>query len=120
MHGWHEGDVAEEEAMIRAVAERVGGRMEIMYDGALLAICGTLADAIRIGRVCDDCGLYWLEDPYADGGVSIHGHRMFKQSVRTPLLISEHVRNLETATDMLNFRPEPPTSRAPIRTTTAA
>ena len=99
MHGWHEGDVAEEEAMIRAVAERVGGRMEIMYDGA--CHLRTLADAIRIGRVCDDCGLYWLEDPYADGGVSIHGHRMFKQSVRTPLLISEHVRNLETATDML-------------------
>ena len=99
MHGWSEGDVAEEAAMIRAVAERVGGRMEIMYDSA--CHLSTLADAIKIGRVCDEYGLYWLEDPYADGGVSIHGHQMLKKAIRTPILISEHVRNLETATDMM-------------------
>ena len=98
MHGWG-GDVLEESAMIRAVAERVGGRMSIMYDAA--GHFATLSDAIQIGRVCDDCGLYWLEDPYADGGVSIHGHRMLKKSVRTPLLVSEFVRNLEQTTDML-------------------
>ncbi|MGY8958891.1 MAG: enolase C-terminal domain-like protein, partial [Alphaproteobacteria bacterium] len=99
MHGWSEGNVAEESAMIRAVAERVGGRMEIMYDSA--CHLATLADAIKIGRVCDEYGLYWLEDPYADGGVSIHGHQMLKKAIRTPILISEHVRNLETATDMM-------------------
>jgi L-alanine-DL-glutamate epimerase-like enolase superfamily enzyme len=99
MHGWSEGNVAEETAMIRAVAKRVGGRMQIMYDSA--CHLATLADAIQIGRVCDDHGLYWYEDPYADGGISIHGHQMLKKSVRTPILISEHVRNLETATDMM-------------------
>ena len=51
--------------------------------------------------MCDECGLYWLEDPYSDGGVSIKGHQMLKQSVRTPLLVSEFVRNLEQTTDML-------------------
>ncbi len=99
MHGWSAGDVAEEEAMIRAVAKRVGGRMEIMYDSS--CHLATLADAIRIGRVCDDCGLYWYEDPYADGGISIHGHQRLKQFVKTPILIGEHIRNLESATDML-------------------
>ncbi|NQV98523.1 MAG: mandelate racemase/muconate lactonizing protein [Rhodospirillales bacterium] len=99
MHGWHEGDVGEETAMIKAVGERVGGRMDIMYDAACHP--STLADAIQIGRVCDAYGLYWLEDPYGDGGVSIHGHQMLKKNVRTPILVSEHVRNLETTTDML-------------------
>lgn len=99
MHGWSAGDVAEETAMIEAVAKRVGGRMEIMYDSS--CNLATLADAIRIGKVCDDCGLYWYEDPYADGGISIHGHQTLKKHVKTPILISEFVRNLETATDMM-------------------
>lgn len=98
MHGWS-GDVAEETAMIRAVADRVGDRMAVMYDAS--GHFKTLADAILVGRVCDECGLYWLEDPYSDGGVSIQGHRMLKQNIRTPLLVSEFVRNLETKTDML-------------------
>ncbi|MGI9476777.1 MAG: enolase C-terminal domain-like protein [Hyphomicrobiaceae bacterium] len=98
MHGWG-GDVARESAMIRAVAERVGDRMAIMYDAA--GHFETLADAIRIGRVCDECDLYWLEDPYSDGGVSIHGHLALKRNIKTPLLVSEFVRNLEQTTDML-------------------
>ncbi len=98
MHGWG-GDVKEEGAMIRAVAERVGDRMAIMYDAA--GHFATLSDAIQIGRVCDDCGLYWLEDPYSDGGVSIHGHQMLKKNIRTPVLVTEFVRNLEQTTDMM-------------------
>lgn len=99
MHGWNEGHVEEEAAMIRAVCERVGDKMVIMYDAA--CHLSTLADAIQIGRVCDEYGLYWLEDPYGDGGVSIHGHQMLKKNMKTPILVSEHVRNLETTTDMM-------------------
>lgn len=99
MHGWPDGDVDEEIAMLRAVGDRVGGRMEIMYDSA--CHLATLGDAIRVGRVCDEYGFYWYEDPYADGGVSIHGHQTLKRNVRTPILVSEHVRNLETTVDMM-------------------
>ncbi|MBF0276633.1 MAG: mandelate racemase/muconate lactonizing protein [SAR324 cluster bacterium] len=99
MHGWNEGNVEEEAAMIKAVCERVGDKMIIMYDSA--CHLKTLADAIQIGQVCDDHGVYWFEDPYGDGGVSIHGHQMLKKNIKTPLLISEHVRNPETTTDML-------------------
>lgn len=99
MHGWHEGNVEEETAMIKAVCERVGDKMTIMYDAACHP--ETLADAIRIGQICDEYGLYWLEDPYGDGGVSVHGHQMLKKNIKTPILVSEHVRNLETTTDML-------------------
>lgn len=98
MHGWH-GDVAEESAMIRAVADRVGGRMAIMYDAS--NHLKTLGDAIQIGRVCDECDLYWLEDPYANGSVSIHGNQVLKKNIRTPLLLTERVRNLEPTIDML-------------------
>jgi L-alanine-DL-glutamate epimerase-like enolase superfamily enzyme len=98
IHGWKEGDVLEESAIIRAVGERVGAKMEIMYDAA--CHLKTLADAIKVGRVCDEYGLYWYEDPYADGGLSIHGHRKLKEHVKTPLLITEHVRNVETTTDI--------------------
>ncbi len=99
MHGWNAGDVAEESAMIEAVAKRVGDKMKIMYDAA--NHLHTLGDAIEVGRVCDDCGLYWYEDPYGDGGISIHGHQMLKKSVKTPILVTEHIRNLETSTDMM-------------------
>ena len=99
MHGWHEGNVAEESAMIRAVGDRVGGKMHIMYDSA--CHLSTFADAIQVGKVCDEYGLYWYEDPYADGGVSQQGHRQLKQHVKTPLLITEHVRNPETTVDLL-------------------
>ena len=99
MHGWNVGDPGEESAMIRAVGERVGSRMEVMYDAA--CHLRSLADAIRVGRVCDEHGLFWYEDPYADGGISIHGHRKLKEHVRTPILITEHVRNPETTTDIL-------------------
>ena len=99
MHGWKEGDVAEESAMIRAVGERVGGRMEVMYDAA--CHLATLADAARLGRVCDEHRLAWFEDPYADGGLTIRGHRALKAQVRTPLMIGEHVRSPEFHTELL-------------------
>ena len=99
MHGWSKGDVAEEAAMIRAVADRVGGRLHIMYDSS--SNLRTLSDAILIGKVCDECGLLWYEDPYSDGGISVRGHQMLKQSVKTPIMITEFVHNVETMTDIL-------------------
>jgi len=98
MHGWS-GNVAEETEMIRAVAKRVGGKMAIMYDAT--GHPKTLADAILIGKVCDECDLYWLEDPYSDGGISIHGHQILKKNIKTPILITEFVRNFETTTDIM-------------------
>jgi L-alanine-DL-glutamate epimerase-like enolase superfamily enzyme len=99
MHGWKEGQVQEEVAMIRAVGDRVGGRMGLMYDSA----CNlkTFADAVMLGRVCDEYGYLWLEDPFADGGISIHAHRKLRELIRTPLLITEHVKNPEANADIL-------------------
>lgn len=100
MHGWHEGDPDEEIAMLRAVADRVGDKMVIMYDSA--GNLNTFAEAVKVGKVCDELDFYWYEDPYADGGISINGHRRLKEHVKTPLLITEFVRNAETTIDILS------------------
>jgi L-alanine-DL-glutamate epimerase-like enolase superfamily enzyme len=99
MHGWSSGNVQREIAMLSAVGKRVGGRMDLMYDAA--CHLPTLADAIKIGRICDEFGFYWLEDPYSDGGISIHGHQALKRLIKTPIMINEHSRNPETNTDVL-------------------
>ena len=102
MHGWKEGDPQREESMIRAVAERVGTRMDVMYDAA--CHLKTLMDAIRIGKVCDEYNLLWFEDPYADGGLTIRGNRALKELIRTPVMIGEHVRNPEIHTEFVVSR----------------
>ena len=99
MHGWTNGDVEEESNMIKAVAKRVDGRMKIMYDAA--CHLKTLTDALEVGKVCDEHNLYWYEDPYKDGGVSINGNKVLSEKLSTPILVGEHMRNFETSTDML-------------------
>jgi L-alanine-DL-glutamate epimerase-like enolase superfamily enzyme len=61
----------------------------------------TFADALRVGRACDEEGFFWYEDPYRDGGISQHGHRRLRERLDTPLLQTEHVRGLEPYTDFL-------------------
>ncbi len=99
MHGWTNGNVEEESNMIKAVAKRVDGRMKIMYDAA--CHLKTLTDALEVGKICDEHNLYWYEDPYKDGGVSINGNQVLSEKLSTPILVGEHMRNFETSTDML-------------------
>ena len=112
LHCWTEGDPKEEVAAIAAVARAVGGDMDLMTDPA--SHIRTYGDALRVGRACDDHGFYWLEDPMADCGHAPHAHRLLRQQIRTPLLLTEHVRGLEAksawvtgeATDFLRADPE--------------
>ncbi len=99
MHGWSNGDVKEEIAMLQAVGKRIGDKMKIMYDAG--CHLRTLADALEVGKVCDEFNFYWYEDPYKDGGVSINGNKILCQNLKTPILVGEHIRNLETSVDML-------------------
>ena len=99
MHGWKEGNPNREESMIRAVAERIGKRIDVMYDAA--CHLKTLTDAIRIGHVCDEHKILWFEDPYSDGGLTIRGNRALKEIIKTPIMIGEHVRNPEIHTQLV-------------------
>ena len=97
MHGWGDGEVAREISAVKLLGERVGSKMALMLDPA--SHLRTFADAVAVGRACDDAGFLWFEDPFRDTGISQSAHKLLRQRVRTPLLIGEHVRGFEAKTD---------------------
>jgi L-alanine-DL-glutamate epimerase-like enolase superfamily enzyme len=86
--------------------------MALMYDGS--CELQTFADAVYVGQACDAGGFLWYEDPFRDAGWSPYAARQLKQHVRTPLMLTEHVRGLEPkgswilerATDYLRVDPD--------------
>lgn len=112
MHGWTDGDPARDVAAVKLLGRRVGGRMALMHDAACML--RTFADALALGRACDEAGFFWIEDPYSDGGLAAEGHKRLKQLIRTPVLLGEHVRGLESmatlvmsgATDFVRADPD--------------
>ncbi|MFB6191946.1 MAG: enolase C-terminal domain-like protein, partial [Haloarculaceae archaeon] len=114
IHGWggHDRDVDREVETVLAVGERVGGEMDLMLDPA--CEYETFADALEVGKACDEAGFYWYEDPFRDAGISQHAHRKLRQQLETPILQTEHVRGLEPyadfaateSTDFLRADPE--------------
>jgi len=99
IHGWGNAPIAQEAATVLAVGKRVGGRMDLMIDRACEN--NTFANALKVGRACDEAGFLWLEDPFKDGGVSQYAHRKLRQMIKTPILQCEHVRGIEPKADFL-------------------
>ncbi|QCS44953.1 enolase C-terminal domain-like protein [Natrinema versiforme] len=101
IHDWGGNwtDPAETAEAVRAVGDRVGDRMDLMLDPACEP--STFADALKMGKACDDANFLWYEDPYRDGGVSQHAHRKLRQKLETPLLQTEHVRGVEPHADFV-------------------
>jgi L-alanine-DL-glutamate epimerase-like enolase superfamily enzyme len=99
IHGWTVTDRREEAANVLHVAARVGDRMDLMLDPA--CELRTFADALYVGRACDEARFFWFEDPFRDGGFSRHAYRKLRQKIATPLLIGEHVRGLEAKADFI-------------------
>jgi len=99
MHGWCEGNTAEEVETVLALGRSVGGRMALMLDPA--CELRTFADALAVGRACDEAGFFWYEDPYRDTGVSMHAHAKLRQMIATPLLQGEHIRGIEPKADLI-------------------
>ena len=103
IHGWGGSDAARdidrEVATVHAVGDRVGDQMDLMLDPA--CEFETFADAVTVGRACDEHSFMWYEDPYRDGGISQHGHRKLRQLIDTPILQTEHVRGLEPHSDFV-------------------
>jgi L-alanine-DL-glutamate epimerase-like enolase superfamily enzyme len=97
IHGWGRAPIAQEVATVLAVRDRVGAEMDLMLDPACEYI--TFGDALKVGWACDDARFYWYEDPYRDGGISQFAHKKLRQLIKTPLLMTEHVRTLEPHID---------------------
>ena len=99
IHGWGNAPIEREGANVRAVGKRVGERMDLMIDPA--CEYETWADALKVGRACDEQNFFWLEDPYKDGGVSIFAHRKLRELIKTPILQTEHIFGLEQHVDFI-------------------
>ena len=93
IHGWNNGDARREAANVQGVRARVGDGWPLMLDPACQL--RTWADALYVGRACDEAGYFWYEDPYRDAAVAALGHKRLREKLKTPLLVSEHVRGLE-------------------------
>jgi L-alanine-DL-glutamate epimerase-like enolase superfamily enzyme len=104
IHGWGGEDgqrnIDREIETVHAVGERVGDEMDLMLDPA--CEYETFADALAVGRACDDEGFLWYEDPYRDGGLSQYSHRKLAEMLDTLILPTEHARGLEPLTDFLS------------------
>src|SRR5262249_39199190 len=109
IHGWHDGDVRRESANVLAVRKAVGNGYPLMPDPRCQL--RAYADALRVGRCCDEAGYFWYEDPYRNASVTAHGQRILREQLKTPLLVSEHIRGLEQ---------KAATASAPIPSTTWA
>ncbi|MGI9522417.1 MAG: enolase C-terminal domain-like protein [Hyphomicrobiaceae bacterium] len=99
IHGWHDGDRKEEAENVLSVAGAVGDRMTLMLDPANQL--RTFADALYVGRACDEGGYFWYEDPLRDCGVSAFAHRRLREALTTPILQTEYLRGFETKADFL-------------------
>jgi L-alanine-DL-glutamate epimerase-like enolase superfamily enzyme len=102
IHGWYGDDVAREITNVLGVRAAVGERMALMLDPS--GGYETFAAALRVGRACDEAGYFWYEDPYMEGGVSVHSHRRLGELLRTPLLLGEHVRGFSAHVDQIVAR----------------
>jgi L-alanine-DL-glutamate epimerase-like enolase superfamily enzyme len=102
IHPWPGGPIQRHVDAVHAIGRRVGGRMDLMIDP--FCYYPTFGDALKVGRACDEESFFWLEDPYADGGVSQFGHRTLRELIRTPLLQGEHTRGLEPKVDLMVAR----------------
>ncbi|MGH9298330.1 MAG: enolase C-terminal domain-like protein [Acidimicrobiales bacterium] len=101
IHGWVGAPIDQEIATVMAVREAVGAGMDLMIDPA--GAYTTFADALRIGRACDEAGFFWLEDAFAAGSFSIAAHLRLRDRVRTPLLVGEHLRGFEAKADAIRL-----------------
>jgi L-alanine-DL-glutamate epimerase-like enolase superfamily enzyme len=99
VHGWNDGNAREEAENVLHLARHVGDRMTLMLDPA--CELRTFADALYVGRACDEAGYFWYEDPYRDGGTSAFAHRKLREMIKTPLLMTEHVRGVEPKADFV-------------------
>jgi L-alanine-DL-glutamate epimerase-like enolase superfamily enzyme len=99
IHGWSHAPIQREVANVLAVRKAVGPEMDLMLDPA--CEYETFAEALRVGRACDEANFFWYEDPFKDGGISFFAQRKLRQMLKTPILMGEHVRTLEPKVDMV-------------------
>ena len=98
IHSWAESNIQREIDTVNSVGNRVGGKMALMIDPC--CVYDTFAEALAVGRACDEQQFFWYEDPMRDGGVSLFAHKQLRKMLSTPLLQGEHIHLVEAHVDM--------------------
>ncbi len=98
-HPWGDPVTKQEIENVLAIRKAVGDDMDLMLDPA--CEYETFGQALQVGRALDEANYFWYEDPFKDGGVSSFAHRKLRESIKTPLLITEHIRGLEEHVDVI-------------------
>lgn len=93
LHIWEDYSMPELIETVQAVRAAVGSGYPLMIDPACKMM--TYGEALTLGRVCDEADFFWFEDAFRDSGVATTAHKMLRETMRTPLLQTEHVRGLE-------------------------
>jgi len=112
VHGWTDGSTHRDIETIGLLGRRFEGRMALMHDSGCMF--QTWGDAVKVGQACDEAGFFWYEDPYSDEGQAAFAYQKMRSMVKTPLLMGEHVRGLESiatfvlagGTDMVRADPD--------------
>jgi L-alanine-DL-glutamate epimerase-like enolase superfamily enzyme len=112
VHGWTDGSTHRDIETIRLLGQQFEGRMALMHDSGCMF--QTWGDAVKVGQACDEAGFFWYEDPYSDEGQAAFAYQKMRSMVKTPLLMGEHVRGLESiatfvlagGTDMVRADPD--------------
>ena len=99
IHGWSHAPIEREVANVLAVRKAVGPDIDLMLDPA--CEYETFADALKVGRACDEANYLWYEDPFKDGGLSQFAQGKLRELLQTPILMGEHIRTLEPKVDMV-------------------
>jgi L-alanine-DL-glutamate epimerase-like enolase superfamily enzyme len=96
-HPWP--DVRTHIEVVTAVGERVGSKMDLMLD----SYCHytTFADALKVGKACDEMDYFWYEDPYHDGGFTPFAYARLREMIRTPLLMGEKILTFQERMNMI-------------------
>src|SRR5690606_36001541 len=99
LHVWDDYSIREMVKTIQAVRKAVGDDMHLMLDPACKF--NTMAEALEVGRACDEANYMWYEDPYRDGGISAFSHKMLREKIKTPMCQTEHIRGLKGHVDFV-------------------
>jgi L-alanine-DL-glutamate epimerase-like enolase superfamily enzyme len=78
-------DPAVDIEVCRAVRRAVGDGFTVMLDSTWAY---QYPEALRVGRVVEDLGFYWYEDPLADD--DLYNYVKLKQQLRIPILATEY------------------------------
>ncbi len=98
IHPYPRVNVQDHVDAVLALGEAVGGRVDLMLDA--FAHYATFADALKVGRACDEAGFFWIEDPY-ESGTSQSGHARLREYISTPLLQGERLSGVANKMNLL-------------------